>query len=207
MSQTFSLLKQAVLQLDHLIETYPEAALTQQEYNQNPDGAFAPRVMAVYGDSLLRSYVIKRVLEHCSNFPSGVVSPHVIQDMCERSTSNAALQKYLIFMALVADDVQKGTSIKGAVSAIKQTERALGTYLECLIGMVSSDGLRTAYQDLDEDCYNVQAGCKYVLETIYLLSVNGIKEFVDAIRDNRSERAFIQGDDVYFHYQRSTLIE
>jgi len=207
MSKTFSLLKQAVLQLDYLIETYPEAALTQQEYNQNPSGTFAPRVIAVYGDSLLRSYIIKRFLEHCSGFPSGVCSSHIIQDVCERCTSNAALQKYLVFMAMIADDVQKDTSIKCAISAVKQNERALGTFLECLIGMVSMDGLRTAYQDLDEESYNVQAGCKHVLETIYLLNIDGENNFLDAIREHRSEQAFIQGDDVYFHYQRSTLIE
>lgn len=136
----YDVLVEAISAINTLSECYPEMAMSQQDYNQSGSTHFTPRTMAVYGDAIVRSFVIDAYLNEFE-YHQEFASPSRLQALCERVTSNAAYAAFLRFVVThMTEECGKARSFSWHYSSLKNNERTLGTWLEAIIG-------RAAYED------------------------------------------------------------
>lgn len=188
----YDILVDAISAMNALSERYPEMAMSQQDYNQNGSTHFTPRTMAVYGDSIVRSFVIDAYLNEFENHQE-YASPSRLQALCERVTSNAAYAAFLRFIVThMTEECSKARSFSWQYNNLKNNERTLGTWLEAVIGRAAYDNNTAPY-----GAGSLSPSVCSLLKAIYefsCLSENDVRRFVHDAQVN--SRNLIDADDV-----------
>lgn len=161
----YDVLVEAISAMNTLSECYPEMAMSQQDYNQSGSTQFTPRTMAVYGDSIVRSFVIEAYLNEF-HYHQEFASPSRLQALCERVTSNAAYAAFLRFIVTyMTEECGKAQSFLWHYSGLKNNERTLGTWLEAVIGRAAYEDNATPYS-----ASSLSPGICSLLKAIYEFS-------------------------------------